>query len=217
MSLELDHLFCFCDSSLSEIELLSSAGFSIAPYRSHKGQGTANRRILFEENYIELIYLESLADAIQNPLALDKRANWETTEACPFGIALRGSVPEKYQDYFWEYLPDYLESKNPILISKFSTENLSAPLVFIMPEGMHGYKPSSWPNFDPNLLSHEAKSLGIKNVQIQCREKLSELAELVSPQVELILGQTWDMKIDLMPNNTATNLLELNPILKVAY
>ncbi|MGE5084702.1 MAG: hypothetical protein ACM3MG_00270 [Bacillota bacterium] len=54
----------------------------------HLGQGTANRAIIFKENYLEFIFMDLLGDAKKNPLRLDKRAEWNNTCASPFGICL---------------------------------------------------------------------------------------------------------------------------------
>lgn len=59
----------------------------------------------FPERYLELVWLSSRADAEANPLRLDRRADWRTTGACPFGIGLRGELTDR--DAFWPYqLPD---------------------------------------------------------------------------------------------------------------
>ena len=53
----LDHLFCFCEPELSrETENATRAGFTLNPGNRHPGQGTANRAIIFKENYLEFIY-----------------------------------------------------------------------------------------------------------------------------------------------------------------
>ena len=85
-NLTLDHLFCFCEPQLSkETKNTTQAGFTLHPGNPHLGQGTANRAIIFKENYLEFIFMESPGDAKKNPLRLDKRADWSNTGASPFG------------------------------------------------------------------------------------------------------------------------------------
>ena len=43
--------------------------------RVHAGQGTANRRVIFEENLFEMIYLTSEEEARSNVLRLDQDGN----------------------------------------------------------------------------------------------------------------------------------------------
>ncbi|WP_413582382.1 VOC family protein [Bdellovibrio sp. HCB288] len=104
----LDHIFCFCESQLSgEAEKATNVGFTLYPGNRHPGQGTANRAIMFEDNYLEFIFLESVNDAQKNPLRLDKRADWRNTGASPFGICLRGAIAEADSYQFWAYHPPY--------------------------------------------------------------------------------------------------------------
>ena len=85
----LDHLFCFCEPELfRETENATRAGFTLNPGNRHPGQGTANRAIIFKENYLEFIFMDLPGDAKKNPLRLDKRADWSNTGASPFGICL---------------------------------------------------------------------------------------------------------------------------------
>jgi len=51
-NLILDHLFCFCEPPAKrEVEIAERAGFALTAGTRHQGQGTANRCIVFEENY----------------------------------------------------------------------------------------------------------------------------------------------------------------------
>lgn len=42
---------------------VNKIGLTLHPGNKHPGQGTANRAVIFEENYLEFIFLESLNDA----------------------------------------------------------------------------------------------------------------------------------------------------------
>jgi hypothetical protein len=132
MNLELDHIFCFFDPLLPEVEVLEREGFILTSGRRHVGQGTANRSIMFESNYLELIYLDSEKDAILNPLKLHLRSNWKASGKSPFGIALRGEVPDKDLDKFWDYSPPYAPELK-IKIHHFNELHPEFPLLFVMP------------------------------------------------------------------------------------
>lgn len=131
MPLEIDHIYSFCDSSLPEVARLENHGLTLTAGRTHRGQGTANRCVMFEENYFELIYLASEHEARSNPLRLDRRADWRTTGASPFGIALRGQLAEEDREKFWAYHPPYAPGM-VIWIHEANEKNPELPMIFVM-------------------------------------------------------------------------------------
>ncbi len=145
-SLQLDHLFCCCSPELPEAKRLEECGFTLTAGRTHEGQGTANRCLLFTESYLELIYLSSRLEAESNPLQLHRRADWKTTGTCPFGIGLRGTLAPEDESQFWKYHPSY--SKGAVIwIHKSNEENPKLPLVFVVPPIMT--TAASAPTFSP--------------------------------------------------------------------
>jgi hypothetical protein len=130
--LKLDHIFCFCEPLLPEAILAEKNGFVLTPGNRHTEQGTANRSIMFKENFLEFIFLEAQKDAENNPLQLHRRAFWKKTGSSPFGIGLRGHVPSEELNQFWEYKPPYWSSE-VILIHRNNEERPDLPLVFIVP------------------------------------------------------------------------------------
>lgn len=159
----LDHIFCFCEPALTdEIKNTDNAGFTLNSGNRHPGQGTANRAILFEENYLEFIFLESLDDANKNPLKLGQRATWHKTGASPFGICLRGEITRQEKDQFWEYYPPYWPG-GVIFIHKSNEESPVQPFVFVIPSSV---RPVDRPNLNPSLLSHKTASTAILKVEI---------------------------------------------------
>ena len=53
--------------------------------------------------FFELLWLTDAAEASANPLRLDRRADWASTGASPFGVAFRGHIEPKRRDDFWLY------------------------------------------------------------------------------------------------------------------
>lgn len=155
--LEIDHVFCFCDPTLPEIQLASQLGFTFAPKHTHPGQGTANRPMIFSENYLELIHAEVPEDMKRNPLRLDRRANWKTTGASPFGIALRGTLSLEDSKNFWSYRPPY-RPESTILIHRDNEEHPERPFLFYMPTrpdaGPESMYPMNWKALDKSFLNH---------------------------------------------------------------
>ena len=92
VALALDHVFAFVAEGFPDEPLLDAAGYRVAFGRDHEGQGTANRLLLFAENYLELIWLARPDEAAANLLRLDRRADWRASGASPFGIGLRGPI-----------------------------------------------------------------------------------------------------------------------------
>lgn len=155
----LDHLFCFCEPQLiRETENTKNAEFTLYSGNHHQGQGTAMRAIMFEDNYLELIFLESQSDAENNPLRLDKRADWRNTGASPFGICLRGAIPENERHQFWTYNPPYWP-EGEIFIHKSNEDKTEQPLIFVIPLST---PPVSKSKLDISYLTHKT---GSKKIQ----------------------------------------------------
>jgi hypothetical protein len=195
-SLELDHVFCFCDPDLLETAILENHGFTITSGRSHQGQGTANRSVLFEKNYLELIFLSSEHEAKENPLRLDRRALWKQTGASPFGIALRGFLTERDRQHFWEYNPPYLQSGS-ILIHRTSEGN--GPPIFLVPprnDTMSAMHPKNWPSLDHSLLKHSSGSKEIVSLQLIGPDYHWPLANRI-PNINLMSSDSAHMKVSL--------------------
>jgi hypothetical protein len=92
--LQLDHLIVFLpDAAGADV-----AGLVLDPGVRHAGQGTRNRRILFPDSYIELLWIDDPADALVSGLSFVRRC---TGDGCPFGVVLRGRLPDRsgFVDY----------------------------------------------------------------------------------------------------------------------
>ena len=89
--------------SRSAVKRLERAGWMLNAGQAHRGQGTRNRRVLWPEQYFELLWVIDAAEARANPLRLDRRADWSATGASPVGLALRGRVESASADEFWLY------------------------------------------------------------------------------------------------------------------
>ena len=132
--LTFDHAFVFVEPGHREANFLRKLGLTLEFQRDHIGQGTANDLLLFDENYLELIYLRSRSEAERNELRLDRRADHANTGASPFGVALRGSIeqaqtlpglgPEAWMKYQLPGTPMTLH------LLRETLDNIALPLVF---------------------------------------------------------------------------------------
>lgn len=126
--LELDHVFCVVDDLDGAAGRLQSDGWALDAGSVHPGQGTRNRRLVWAEQYLELLHVGNLAEARANRLRLDRRAEWSSTGASPFGFGLRGGLPEVSQKDFWLYEDLGLR----IWVHRDNERAPERPLVFVL-------------------------------------------------------------------------------------
>jgi len=92
---ELDHVFVVVQpGGEAEIAALESAGLTVASrVAKHPGQGTASRAVLFENAYLELIWVDSSvaidAEHASSAQSFRDAAAWRTSGHSPFGLGLR--------------------------------------------------------------------------------------------------------------------------------
>ena len=126
--LELDHVFCMVSDPEQAVRRLQDDGWVLDAGQAHRGQGTRNRRLLWPEQYFELLWLTDAAEARVNPLRLDRRADSTTTGASPFGLGFRGQIESGDSDQFWLY--DGLGPR--IWVHRDNERCPERPLVFVL-------------------------------------------------------------------------------------
>jgi hypothetical protein len=128
VSLTLDHVFCIVDDLDQAASRVESAGWVLDPGSVHAGQGTRNRRLVWREQYLELLCVVDPLEARTNPLRLDRREAWSTTGASPFGFGLRGELPDSCRGDYW--LNEDLGPR--IWVHRDNEHAPEAPLVFVL-------------------------------------------------------------------------------------
>ena len=101
--LELDHVFYVVSDPALAAGRLEDDGWALDAGHAHPGQGTRNRRLLWREQYLELLWVTDRVEVHANPLRLDRRADWLTTGASPIGLAFRGQLEPAHREAFWLY------------------------------------------------------------------------------------------------------------------
>lgn len=99
--------------------------------RAHPGQGTANRCWFVGGLMVELLWLADAGEAAAGPAAplrFADRADWRTTGACPFGVALRDEGPPPFRG--WDYRPRYLPAGRSIPVAEGP---VTEPVLFVTP------------------------------------------------------------------------------------
>jgi hypothetical protein len=92
---ELDHVFIVVKPGAdAELRALRSAGLTVAADTArHAEQGTASVAVLFENAYLELIWVDSAVSIAPDHAAtarwFRRAAAWRTTGQSPFGLGLR--------------------------------------------------------------------------------------------------------------------------------
>jgi hypothetical protein len=116
--LELDHIFIFVSKDAPERETLTRLGLRTDGHVArHTGQGTASIGFIFENAYLELLWVENQDEFQASCSAAGgdfcDRARWRETGASPFGIGLRNRCadphppPLKHREYRAEWMnPD---------------------------------------------------------------------------------------------------------------
>lgn len=136
---EIDHVFIAVGSGAPEVDVLRAAGFEEGPGNVHHGQGTACRRVFFDNIYLELIWLvdreEASAPAIERTNLAARAGREEGVSR--LGVALRplrprGSAREALPVRTWSYRPPYLPAGTAFPVACNSTV-AAEPLLFFLP------------------------------------------------------------------------------------
>jgi hypothetical protein len=138
MAFELDHVFvCVSAGGGPEADYLAGLGLTEGPPNVHPGQGTACRRFLFANAYLELFWVTDPEEVRAEParrLKLWERWSGRGAGVCPFGVCVRPTRPEVVGLPFpsWEYRPAYLPAPLCIHVAECSSYP-NRPLLFFLP------------------------------------------------------------------------------------
>ncbi len=199
--LAIDHLFAFVEPDFvdsAEAAALGRLGLILEFGRVHAGQGTANRLVLFPEEYLEFLWLADREEAERNRLRLDRRADWRDLGGNPFGVGLRGRLdPELRKRWFWPYSLTGMSA--PIWIAELSAEPRWPMLFVIDDDREHGPRSRG---YAPELLVHPGGQSGLARATLRCSDDwlgaLGPLAELLPTNLRVDPGQGEDhLRVEL--------------------
>ena len=128
MTLELDHVFCMVGNLDEVASRVEDAGWMLDSGSVHSGQGTRNRRLVWPERYLELVGITDRREASANRMRMDRRADWTSTGASPFGFGLRGELAAADRSDYWLY--DDLGIR--IWVHRDNEQAPERPLVFVL-------------------------------------------------------------------------------------
>jgi hypothetical protein len=91
---ELDHVYMVVQpGGVQAIAALRSAGFTIGTAQKHEGEGTTSVAAMFENAYVELMWLDSaVAITPEHAAAAEqfrRMSEWRVSKRSPFGLGLR--------------------------------------------------------------------------------------------------------------------------------
>ncbi len=160
----LDHVYVCTEQHGPDLEVLRAEGLTSGFSRVHTGQGTFNDLILFESNYLELLYLRDREEAEANPLKLQRRFDRAETGASPFGVALRGRRSECAVEAWTPYELEGMRA--PIYIVSATLKDDRLPMVFLLEgEDTKSGGPRRW-DCDKKLFEHECGARGLEWVEL---------------------------------------------------
>lgn len=107
--METDHIFIFSDKG-KETEELLNLGLTEGSGRKHAGIGTVNRRIFFENFYLEILWVQNKTEAESvDKLGIWERSNFRNNKHSRFGLCIKNT---KETDTVFEnaikWKPDFL-------------------------------------------------------------------------------------------------------------
>jgi len=135
--LVLDHFFILVEPGAAEGALLKDIGMTEGPSNSHPGQGTANRRFVFANSMLELLYVRDAAEALAGPGSrLNVVQRTSEAGASPFGFVVSGGDETVDLPFAgWRYYPDYFGGDRYFLVAD-NSDLLTEPLCVMLPAGI---------------------------------------------------------------------------------
>jgi len=174
--IELDHVFVFVERGGEETAArLEAGGLKPTFRRRHEGQGTANLCYVFDNAYLELLWVEDealLARATFRRTRLYERSRWKSDGTSPFGVCVRG--PEALPFACWLWQPPYLPPGLYLEVAKVVSDP-EVPFLFRFPGTR---RPDTWPNGLAGRRQLDGGFADIANLELAALPTAAHLEEL---------------------------------------
>lgn len=191
--LELDHVFIWVTRGAPEAKTIENAGLkALDEISKHTGQGTSSRVFIFENAYLELIWIDDEQAATKNAtrtgIDMLTRANWKQTKASPFGIGLHRipgattAIPFPVIEYWAEWMKE-----NTLIHFAKAVSSRKEPMYFVLPDyiaipdaATREKQRQTNPDYE-RMLKHPLGVSKLTNVRISTVEKaLTETAGILT-------------------------------------
>ena len=209
--MQLDHVFCFVSPGGVEIAAMEALGLRVSYQRAHPGQGTANACFVFENAFIELLWITAEVEARSSLIArtrLWERSLWRKTNFSPFGIAWRGEAPRIDT---WPFAPAYLPLGVTIPVAS-DGDDPRQPMMFQSPGRA---APTEWPTERHGGFQHSAGWTRIHVSELMlpmgvtASPALQELASGLNFVVKATNGPLHGLRLNLERPDGSTQPLDL--------
>lgn len=205
MSIELDHIFWMvAKTDVGRVtSRLEGLGLRESYRRDHPGQGTTNVCYCFDNAFLEILWMESEADARSPAIARTLLADRGTGEANPFGLAWRGNAGLP----MWDYTPPYLPKGLAIQMATANDDPL-LPLMFTF----SGFKPPlDLPPDRHNGMQHAAGFTRLDLTAIGATETapLEGVADLMVPGFDIKTDEVPSLQLKLSGPQREPIMLDL--------
>ncbi|RLM49903.1 VOC family protein [Halorubrum sp. Atlit-28R] len=146
-SVEIDHIFLMTTPGAPAADEFVDEGITEGASRVHPGQGTANRRFVFDNVMFEFLWVHDTDEAgsdLVRPTHLLERWRQRDTGGSPFGLCFRPAPQTSGTPPFttWGYEPPYLPADLDIKVAD-NAPNLGEPFLFFLPWAQPPDGPSS--------------------------------------------------------------------------
>lgn len=209
--MQLDHLFAFIDPAGSAIADLEAKGLAVSYRREHIGQGTANACFVFDNAFLELLWLTSETEARSPSIERTKlweRSQWQTMGTCPFGIAWRGD-DEGIET--WPFAPPYLPSGVHIPVA-YDSDDPRLPMMFTFPGST---APRDWPQSKRAFPPHPGGWTWLEAVELyspkHCEDSpaFKSLVAKLEPRFATHESAHFQLRVTLLGPNNSRLILSL--------
>ncbi|MEN8187402.1 MAG: VOC family protein [Bacteroidota bacterium] len=129
--MNIDHIYIFSNKG-KETDELVEFGLTEGSGRRHQGIGTANRRLFFENFYLEILWVENETEAKNvEEIGIWERNNYKNNNYSPFGLCLENTDDTDqifHNSIKWH--PEFLDKKEYVKI----ITNEKIPWIFKFPK-----------------------------------------------------------------------------------
>jgi hypothetical protein len=167
--MDIDHIFIFTDDKGKVANQLVAFGLTEGGSRVHDGQGTTNRTFVFDNFYLEIVWVHNEQEIKSDnvlPTGLLSRANFKSNLTSPFGLCIDNT--DETEELFigaFKYQPDYFPKGMTIDILN-NNSNLCFPLTVRLPfkrDQQKQLKPSNHNNGIKSLTKAEFQFKAVNN------------------------------------------------------
>jgi hypothetical protein len=209
--MQLDHVFAFINPDSSAIADLEANRLAVSYRRAHIGQGTANACFVFDNAFLELLWLTDAQDARSPLIARTKlweRSQWQVQQTCPYGLGWRG---DHSGIETWPFAPPYLPKGITIPVA-CDSDDPRLPMMFTFPGST---APRDWPAERRNFPAHSGGWNRVDSIEITLPASapesatLDHLAAQMDPKLRITRSTAYGLRVTISNDKGAHLALAL--------